>query len=46
MLNEPVLKNNEIPDIFRIDDYKNPPKIYKKMSSKLKVIINNNDKLI
>jgi hypothetical protein len=46
MLNEPVLKNNEIPDIFRIDDYKNPPKIYKEMSSKLKVIINNNDKLI
>lgn len=46
MLNEPVLKNNKIPDIFRIDDYDNPPNIYKEMSSKLKVIIDNNDKLI
>jgi hypothetical protein len=43
MLNEPVLKNNKIPDIFRIDDYKNPPPIYKEMSAKLKVIIDNND---
>ncbi len=43
MLNEPVFKNNKIPDIFRIDDYKNPPKMYKEMSLKLKYIIDNND---
>lgn len=39
MLNEPIFKNNKIPDIFRIDDYNNPPEIYKDMASKLKVII-------
>jgi hypothetical protein len=45
MLNEHVLKNNKIPDMFRIDDYKNPPPMYKEMSAKIKVIIDNNDKV-
>jgi hypothetical protein len=45
MSNEPVFKNNVIPDIFRIDDYDNPPPIYKKMSSKIKSFIDMNNKL-
>jgi hypothetical protein len=45
MINEPVFKNNIIPDIFRIDDYDNPPPIYKKMSSKIKSFIDINNKL-
>ncbi len=40
MINEPMFKNNIIPDIFRVGDLVNPPAIYKEISQKIKTNIN------
>ena len=42
MKNEPIFKNNIIPDVFQIGNFDNPPQIYKQMADKIKKIIDNN----
>ncbi len=35
MINEPVFKDNKMPEMFRIDDYDNPPEIYKQIAQNI-----------